>query len=110
MKYCRNRFFRHVTKECDAVSWDTIAKATLLALMLLISSPAFATDCWKIKDSDTRALCEARDKAKSGAGACWKITDPDKRALCEGKCWKIGDYDLRVLCESQEDVQGDTEE
>jgi len=70
-------------------------------LILAIAVPSAASECWKIKDRDTRILCEEETKAKEESRSCWRIRDTDKRNLCEGKCDWIRDHDLRELCKAR---------
>ena len=60
--------------------------------------------CWKIKNSDRKAYCEAKFEKKR---SCWKIRDSDLKAYCEAtaerkrSCWKIRENDLKAMCEAE---------
>jgi len=70
-----------------------------LFVPLLLS--AEANNCWKIKNDDTRALCESKFEGKKN---CWLIKEGDMKAYCEatayGKnaCWKIKNADYKEMC------------
>jgi len=72
-------------------------RLVFILFVLCFAAPAFASDCWKIKDPDKRALCQDE---------CWKIKNRDLRYLCEGKCDFIRDNDLRTLCKERDKGQG----
>ncbi len=73
-------------------------------ILLVLSNLAFGSACWKIKDKDQKAYCEAKYENKH---SCWKIKDKDLRSLCEAEaygtrtCWKIKDANKKALCESE---------
>ena len=75
-------------------------KIFLVSLFLPLYLIAFG-NCWKIKNSDTKALCESKFESKKH---CWKIKNDDMRAYCEasaeGKksCWKIKEHDYKEMC------------
>ena len=62
---------------------------------------AEANNCWKIKNKDTKALCESKFEHKKN---CWLIKASDMKAYCEatayGKnaCWKIKNADYKEMC------------
>jgi len=67
-----------------------------------ISFTVFASDnCWKVKNRDTKALCESKFEGKKH---CWKIKNDDMRAYCEASaerkrsCWKIKEHDYKEMC------------
>jgi hypothetical protein len=76
-----------------------IISITVAAISLL-----GASSCWKIKDQDSRALCEAKFEHRKH---CWKIKNDDLRAYCEAtaehkrSCWKIRENDLKAMCEAE---------
>ena len=76
----------------------------LLLMILFFCSTSMANSCWKIKNKDTKALCESKFEHKKN---CWKIKSKDMQAYCEatvyGKaaCWKIKEKDLQALCEAE---------
>jgi hypothetical protein len=63
-----------------------------------------AGNCWKIKNKDTKALCESKYEQKKN---CWKIKNKDMQAYCEasayGKksCWKIKENDAKEMCRAE---------
>ena len=74
-------------------------------VLLGIGMPlAAGSYCWKIKNSDQKALCEAKYEHKK---SCWKIRDSDLKAYCEAtaewkrSCWKIRENDLKAMCEAE---------
>ena len=73
---------------------------TTVFLMVLVLT-AEANNCWKIKNSDTKALCESKFENKKN---CWIIKEIDIKAYCEatayGKnsCWKIKNADYKEMC------------
>jgi len=71
-------------------------------IITMIYLSLFASDnCWKIKNSDTKVLCESKFEGKNN---CWAIKNSDMRAYCEasveGKssCWKIKENDYKEMC------------
>ena len=76
----------------------------ILGLCIMIVSLFAGNHCWKIKNSDKRALCEAKFEHKK---SCWKIDDSDLQAYCEAtaehklSCWKIRESDLKAMCEAE---------
>ena len=60
-----------------------------------------AKNCWKIKNADSKALCESKFENKKN---CWLIKNSDMKAYCEasayGKnsCWKIKENDAKEMC------------
>ena len=72
-----------------------------LLILILLSLSLEAGNCWKIKDKDTKALCQSQYENKKD---CWKIKNKDKTANCEavayGKksCWKIKDKNMKAMC------------
>ena len=79
-------------------------KRMRIVILSLASTLLFASHCWKIKNADQRALCEAKFEHRK---SCWKIKNSDVRAYCEataqGKrsCWKIRENDLKAMCEAE---------
>jgi len=73
-------------------------KLLLLALLLITAE---AKNCWKVKNADTKALCESKFEGKKN---CWLIKEADMKAYCEatvyGKnaCWKIKNSDYKEMC------------
>ena len=73
----------------------------LTAVLLLMTLSSAANNCWKIKDKDTRLLCESKFENKK---SCWQITNSDKKAYCEAtaygqnSCWKIKNSDYKEMC------------
>jgi hypothetical protein len=73
-------------------------------LLLLLTHSLEAKNCWKIKNKDTKALCESKFEHKKN---CWLIKDNDLRAYCEasayGKnsCWKIKRADDKEMCRAE---------
>jgi len=73
-------------------------------LLLLFTLSLEAKNCWKIKNKDTKALCESKFEHKKN---CWLIKDNDLRAYCEasayGKnsCWKIKSADDKEMCRAE---------
>ena len=76
-------------------------KKTFIIFMVLSLSIFASGNCWKIKSSDTKALCESKFEGKKN---CWIIKNSDMCAYCEasaeGKnsCWKIKENDLKEMC------------
>ena len=72
-----------------------------LLLVILFTLSLEAKNCWKIKNRDTKALCESKFEHKKN---CWLIKDNDTKAYCEasayGKntCWKIKNADAKEMC------------
>ena len=70
-------------------------------LLLLFTLSLEAKNCWKIKNKDTKALCESKYEHKKN---CWRIKNSDTKAYCEasvyGKnsCWKIKNTDAKEMC------------
>jgi len=77
---------------------DIVLKVMLLSFMVMSVE---AKNCWKIKNADTRALCESKFEGKKN---CWLIKEADMKAYCEatayGKnaCWKIRNSDYKEMC------------
>jgi hypothetical protein len=75
-----------------------------ISTIVLVTSFLGASSCWKIKNHDNQALCEAKFEHKKH---CWKIRNDDLRAYCEAvaehkrSCWKIKENDLKAMCESE---------
>ena len=73
----------------------------ILPMIILISISLNASNCWKIKNKDTKALCESKFEHKKN---CWLIYNKDLQAYCEatayGKksCWKIKERDAKEMC------------
>ncbi len=74
-------------------------------IVLCTSIPLAAGNyCWKIRNSDQKALCEAKFEHKK---SCWQIADSDLKAYCEAtaeqkhSCWKIRENDLKAMCEAE---------
>ena len=76
----------------------------IMYMMIFAGIVLEASSCWKIRNMDTRALCEAKYEHKK---SCWKIKNDDLRAYCEAtaekqrNCWKIKENDLKAMCESE---------
>jgi len=74
---------------------------TLLMFFILFTLSLEAKNCWKIKNKDTKALCESKYEHKKN---CWRIKNSDTKAYCEasvyGKnsCWKIKNTDAKEMC------------
>ena len=72
-----------------------------LLIFTLLSLSLEAGNCWKIKNKDTRALCESKFEHKKN---CWEIKDRDMKAYCEAiaygdnTCWKIKSSDKKEMC------------
>ena len=70
-------------------------------LLLLFTLSLDAKNCWKIKNKDTKALCESKFEDKKN---CWLIKDNDTKAYCEASvygrntCWKIKNVDAKEMC------------
>jgi hypothetical protein len=75
-----------------------------LLSILLFSFSLHASSCWKIKNKDTKALCESKFEHKKN---CWLIKSKDTQAYCEAtaygqkSCWKIKEKDLQAMCEAE---------
>lgn len=73
----------------------------VLFTFIVLCSGLNANNCWKIKNSDIRALCESKFEAKQN---CWLIKDHDLKAYCEAvvygqnSCWKIKNSDAKEMC------------
>ena len=72
-----------------------------ILIFTLLSLSLEAANCWKVKNKDTKALCESKFEHKKN---CWKIKNKDTRAYCEASaydqksCWKIKESDAREMC------------
>jgi len=72
-----------------------------ILILLLLTLSLEAGNCWKIKNKDTRALCESKYEHKKN---CWKIKYRDTKAYCEAtaygqnSCWKIKNNDEKEMC------------
>ena len=73
-----------------------------IAVLFFFSSLLLqAGNCWKIKNDDTRRLCESKFEGKKN---CWQIKEYDMRAYCEAvaehkrSCWKIKNSDYKEMC------------
>ena len=72
-----------------------------LLLLVLFAPLLEAKNCWKIKNKDTKALCESKFEHKKN---CWLIKDSDTKAYCEASaygqrsCWKIKNNDAKEMC------------
>ena len=70
-------------------------------MMLLFTNLLEARNCWKIRDKDTKALCESKFEHKK---SCWLIKNSDTKAYCEAtvygqrSCWKIKNHDAKEMC------------
>lgn len=75
-----------------------------LLILLFLPLSLEAANCWKIKNKDTKALCESKYEHKKN---CWKIKNKDTQAYCEasayGKksCWKIKNKDAKEMCKAE---------
>ena len=73
----------------------------LIVLPLLATLTFSSGNCWKIKDKDTRSLCESKFESKKN---CWQIKNSDMKAYCESSayrknsCWKIKNSDYKEMC------------
>ena len=73
----------------------------ILPMIILIPLSLNASNCWKIKNKDTQALCESKFEHKKN---CWLIKNKDLQAYCEatvyGKssCWQIKESDAKEMC------------
>ena len=69
--------------------------------VLLFTIGSEAKNCWKIKNNDTKRLCESKFEGKRN---CWMIKNKDLQYYCEaateGKqsCWKIKNRDDKEMC------------
>ena len=79
-------------------------KKCLSRIVLLLSVFTLtleAKNCWKIKNRDTKALCESKYEHKKN---CWLIKNSDTKAYCEASvygqrsCWKIKNSDAKEMC------------
>jgi surface antigen len=70
-------------------------------VMAVLTFTLEAKNCWKIKNADTKALCESKYEHKKN---CWLIKDSDTKAYCEAtaygqnSCWKIKNADDKEMC------------
>ena len=73
-------------------------------IFILLSLSLEAGNCWKIKNNDTKALCESKYEHKKN---CWKIKNKDTQAYCEASaygqnsCWKIKENDAKEMCRAE---------
>lgn len=90
-------------------AWIRVPKSTLLGMLWVCSvgvmgdAMAGPSDCYAIKDADTRAYCLA--ETKRDYGYCYRVKNTDRRNGClaaiqgqRGHCHAIKEPDSRKAC------------